>query len=309
MKSHTTEASAQLTKRTTNPARVGLVCGVTAYTMWGFFPIYFHWLAQVSPWTVLCHRVVWSVAFLSLVITWRKEWGEVLPIVRRQRDLGLLALGGVLIAINWLVFIYAVGSGQTLQSSLGYFINPLFSVALGMVFLQERLRPLQWVAVVVAISAVVNLAVVGAGFPWIALSLAGSFGLYGLVRKKVNTNSLHALLVETAVLFPAALLALCILPAGERSTLTWGLLSFLGVLTATPLLFFGAALRRLKLSTVGFLQYIGPTLQFAVAVLLFNEALDTGKMGSFVLCWVAIGIYVADSIWGHRTMGVADRPE
>jgi len=309
MNFETTDVSVQSAKQTANPARAGLACGIMAYTMWGFFPIYFRWLAHVSPWTVLCHRVVWSVLFLGIVVTWRKEWAEVLPIVRKPRNLALLALGGVLIAINWLVFIYAVGSGQTLQSSLGYFINPLFSVALGMVFLQERLRPWQWVAVVVAICAVVNLAVSGSRFPWIALSLAGSFGLYGLVRKKVNTNSLHALLIETAVLFPVSALFLIVLPNGDYSGSTWGLLSILGVLTATPLLFFGAALRRLKLSTIGFLQYIGPTLQFAVAVLLFNEALDSTKLGSFVLCWIAIGIYVGDSIWGHRTMGVADRPE
>jgi len=309
MNLESTEVKVESAKPAANPARTGLACGITAYTMWGFFPIYFRWLAHVSPWTVLCHRVVWSVLFLSIVVTWRKEWAEVLPIVRKPRNLALLALGGVLIAINWLVFIYAVGSGQTLQSSLGYFINPLFSVALGMVFLQERLRRWQWVAVVVAICAVVNLAVRGARFPWIALSLAGSFGLYGLVRKKVNINSLHALLIETAVLFPVSALFLIVLPNGDFSGGTWGLLSILGVLTATPLLFFGAALRSLKLSTVGFLQYIGPTLQFAVAVLLFNEALDTTKLGSFVLCWIAIGIYVADSIWGQRTMGVADRPE
>jgi chloramphenicol-sensitive protein RarD len=309
MKSQTNAIAATTVERVANPARAGLACGITAYTMWGFFPIYFRWLAHVSPWTVLCHRVVWSVVFLSLVVTWRKEWAQVLPIVRNPRSLGLLSVGGVLIAINWLVFIYAVGSGQTLQSSLGYFINPLFSIALGMVFLHERLRPLQWVAVVVAICAVANLAVRGGEFPWIALSLAGSFGLYGLVRKKVNINSLHALLVETAVLFPVATLFLFALPDADLSTGTWGLLSILGILTATPLLFFGAALRRLQLSTLGFLQYIGPTLQFGVAVLLFNEALDTTKLGSFVLCWVAIGIYVADSLWGHRTMGVADRPE
>ena len=309
MNSRTTEPAQLPAKNAANSARAGLFCGITAYTMWGFFPIYFHRLSHVSPWTVLCHRVVWSVMFLGLVVTWRKEWPQILPIVRKPRNLGLLALGGVLIAINWLVFIYAVGSGQTLASSLGYFINPLFSVALGMVFLRERLRPWQWVAVGVAVMAVANLAIRGAGFPWIALTLAASFGLYGLVRKKVDINSLHALLVETAVLLPVAAVALFVMPPSEFSRGTWGLLSVLGVLTATPLLFFGAALRRLKLSTVGFLQYIGPTLQFAIAVLLFNEALDTGKLGSFVLCWVGIAIYVADSIWGHRAMGLADRPE
>lgn len=287
----------------------GLLYGIAAYTMWGFFPIYFRFLAHVSPWTVLCHRIVWSVLFLGGVVTVRREWTRVVPVIRSPRDLALLALGGVLIAINWLVFIYAVGSGQTLQSSLGYFINPLFSMALGMIFLHERLRAWQWVAVGIALVAVVNLALLGGGFPWIALSLAASFGFYGLVRKKVDINSLHALLVETTVLLPVAVLALTLLPAQRFSGGTWGLMLMLGILTATPLLLFGAAVRQLRLSTLGFLQYIGPTLQFAVAVGLFREPLDKARLASFVLCWVAIAIYVVDSLHNHRAMGLADRPE
>jgi len=287
----------------------GLLFGIAAYTMWGFFPIYFKFLSHVPPWRVLCHRILWSVGFLGVVITLRKEWPQVLPVIRNPRGMAFLAMGAVLIAMNWLVFIYAVGSGQTLQASLGYFINPLFSVALGMIFLHERLRPWQWIAVGVALVAVVNLAWLGAGFPWIALSLAGSFGLYGLVRKKVDLNSLHALLVETTILFPIAALVLAWAPAYSFTADTWGLISMLGILTATPLLCFGAALRRLSLSTIGFLQYIGPTLQFVVAVGLFGERLDLTKGLSFVLCWVAIAVYVADSIRSRRTMGLADRPE
>jgi chloramphenicol-sensitive protein RarD len=289
-------------------ARSGLFFGVGAYMMWGVFPIYFHFLSDVSPWIVLCHRVSWSCLFLALVITARREWMSVLPIVRDRRAMALLGAGSLLIAVNWLVFIYAVGIGQLLQSSLGYFINPVFSVALGMIFLKERLRALQWLAVVAAIGAVLNLALRGSGLPWIALSLALSFGFYGLVRKRVNINSLHALLVETAILLPLSALALAVLP-GSMGGPKFPLLSISGVLTATPLLLFGVAVRRLKLSTMGFLQYIGPSIQFAIAVLVFHEPLDQTRLLSFVLCWIAIGIYVADSL-ARRTPGdVADEPD
>ena len=199
--------------------------------------------------------------------------------------------------------------GQVLESSLGYFINPLFSVALGMVFLNERLRRWQWVAVVIASLAVANLAFRGGRIPWIALSLAGSFGLYGLVRKKVDINTLHGLLVETTVLLPFALVGLMGLPMNQPSPGTFGLLAFLGVITAIPLLLFGAAVRRLPLATIGFLQYIGPTLQFLVAILVFREPLDYPKFVSFGLCWAAIAVYVADSVRTHTALPVADRPE
>jgi len=217
--------------------------------------------------------------------------------------------GAVLIALNWLLFIYAVATKQLLQASLGYFINPLLSVALGMIFLRERLRGWQWLAVFIALSAVFNLALRGVGFPWLAVSLAGSFGLYGLVRKSVDINSMHGLTIESALLFPIAAPMLLVWHPKPIPLPTIGLLSLSGVITAVPLLCFGAALRRLQLSTMGFLQYVGPTLQFLVAVCLFREPLDSARLGSFALCWLAIAVYVIDSLVNRRVTPVADEPE
>jgi chloramphenicol-sensitive protein RarD len=288
----------------------GLASGLGAYTLWGVFPLYFHAVAHVAPLMVLCHRVVWSVLFLGGVISVRREWRAIAQVAGKPRHLLLLSAGAVLIALNWLIFIYAVGSGQTLQASLGYFINPLFSIALGMFFLGERLRKWQWLAVIIASAAVINLAVRGNGFPWIAVSLAISFGLYGLVRKTVDVNSLHGLLVETAILLPIAAGLLVFMPTGKLSSNTWLLLSLSGVITAVPLLLFGVAVRRLQLSTLGFLQYIGPTLQFLIAIGVFREPLSRAKLASFALCWLAIAVYVADSVLNRRPApAVADEPE
>jgi len=171
------------------------------------------------------------------------------------------------------------------------------------------LRPWQWVAVGFALVAILNLAVRAGGLPWIAVSLAVTFGFYGLVRKKLDANSVHALLVETVVLFPVSLLLLFKLPAGEHTSATPYLLGLLGVVTAVPLLLFGAAVRRLSMSTFGFLQYVGPTLQFLVAIVLFKEPLNRSKLVSFVLCWVAITIYIAESVWQRQVTPVADEPE
>ncbi len=282
--------------------------GLGAYVSWGFIPFYFHALAKISPWVILCHRVVWSAWFLAIVISLRREWKSLLPLVKSGRNLMFLAAGSVLIAINWLVFIHAVGTNQLFQGSMGYFINPVFSIALGLVFLGERLRGWQWVAVGFATAAVAYLAIRGGGLPWIALSLAGSFGLYGLVRKKLNVNSLHGLLVETVFLVPPAVYML-LRPGQASGTGSLVLLSFSGIITAVPLLMFGAAVRRLPLSTMGFLQYVGPTLQFLVALVAFREPLDRVKLTSFILCWIAIAIYVADSVFSHQPQAVADEPE
>ena len=290
-------------------ARTGLLCGLAAYAAWGFIPLYFRAVADVAPLVVLCHRIFWSVLFLVVVISARREWGFVWKVLRNRRRVLLLSTGAVLIAVNWLIFIHAVISRQVLQASLGYFINPLLSIFLGMVFLHERLRRWQWVAVFIALVAVVNLSLRSASFPWIALSLAASFGLYGLVRKKVDIDSLHGLLVETAVLLPAALVVLAFPISHRTSPGTLGLLSLSGVITAVPLLFFGVALRRLKLSTMGFLQYTGPTLQFLVAIVLFHEPLGGAKLASFALCWLAIAVYVADSVVARLPQVVVDEPE
>jgi chloramphenicol-sensitive protein RarD len=300
--------------RTGKPPRLrsgsGLASGLGAYTLWGIFPLYFHAVAHVPPLVVLCHRILWAALFLGAVIFVKQEWRSIPQIVSKRGNLVLLSAGAVLIALNWLIFIYAVSSGQTLQASLGYFINPLFSIALGMCFLGERLRKWQWLAVIIAAGAVTNLAVRGSGFPWIAVSLAISFGVYGLVRKKVDVNSLHGLLVESAILLPIAVSLLIILPAAKLSSNTWLLLSLSGVITAIPLLLFGAAVRRLQLSTLGFLQYIGPTLQFLVAICVFHEPLERTKLLSFALCWLAIAVYVADTVLNRRPApAIADEPE
>jgi chloramphenicol-sensitive protein RarD len=290
-------------------SRAGLCYGLAAYSMWGVFPIYFHALSAVAPWIVLCHRIAWSVLFLALVVSVRGEWKAILPILRNRRNVLLLSAGAILIALNWLIFIYAVGSHQVLETSLGYFINPLLSIVLGLVFLRERLRGWQWLAVLIAALAVANLALRGTGFPWIAVSLACTFGFYGLVRKKVDINSLHGLLVETTILFPIALAQLAVVPIHAIPPATLGILSMSGILTAVPLLMFGAALRRLQLSTIGFLQYIGPTLQLLIAVAVFHEPLDHTKLTSFALCWLGIAIYTADSIFTRHPQVVADEPE
>ena len=290
-------------------SRTGLLCGLAAYATWGFIPLYFRALSDVPPYIILCHRIFWSVLFLVVVVSLRRQWPFIWPVLRSRRKVLLLSSGAALIAVNWLVFIYAIATRQLLQASLGYFINPLLSIALGMMFLRERLRGWQRLAVLMAGGAVCNLALRGSGFPWIALSLAGSFGFYGLVRKKVDIDSLHGLLVETAVLLPPALAILVLPAARQTSAATLGLLSLSGITTAVPLLFFGVAVRRLKLSTIGFLQYLGPTLQFLVALFLFREPLDRAKLVSFGLCWLAIGVYAADSVLTRHPQAIADEPE
>jgi chloramphenicol-sensitive protein RarD len=287
-------------------SRAGLLCGLAAYVCWGFIPLYFRALSDVPAAIVLCHRIFWSVLFLVIVISARREWSFVWPVLRNRRSVLLLSAGAALIAVNWLVFIYSVISRQLLQGSLGYFINPLLSIFLGMIFLRERLRRWQWLAVAIAGVAVLNLALRSATFPWIALSLAVSFGFYGLVRKKVDVDSLHGLLVETAILFPAALVVLALPIAHNVSLGTLGLLSLSGIFTAVPLLLFGVALRTLKLSTMGFLQYVGPTLQFLVALLIFREPLDRARLASFGLCWLAIAVYIADSLLTRPPQSPAD---
>ena len=289
--------------------RAGLLFGLGAYVIWGFLPIYFRALAGVPPLVILCHRIIWSALFMIVVISLQRDWPQLLPVLANSRNVGLLFAGALLIAANWLLFIYAVASYQLLQASLGYFINPLLSIALGMIFLGERLRAWQWVSVAIAAGAVLNLTLHGASLPWLALALAGSFGFYGLVRKLVNINSLHGLMIESAMLVPLAVLGLVLLPTAHLATSTWGVLSLSGPITAIPLLFFGAALRRLRLSTMGFLQFVGPTLQFLVALLLFHEPFNRGKLVTFALCWTAIAVYVIDSLLGRQSPVVADEPD
>lgn len=285
----------------------GVVYAVIAYGLWGIFPLFWKTLQDVPAQEILSHRIIWSFALLLLIVLWRRRgW---LTAVRQERRL-LLVYGAsaLLLALNWLVYIWGVNAGFIIETSLGYFINPLVSVLFGMLFLQERLRPGQWLAIGLAFVGVVYLTVSYGRLPWIALTLAFSFGTYGLLRKKAPLPSLPALSLEMTLLFPLALVFLLALAANGQSHFmsnglpTTLLLLVTGVITAVPLLLFGAATKRIHLSTIGILQYIAPTLQFLIGVYIYNEPFTRTRLLGFSIIWLALLIYALDG-WrnGRRT--------
>jgi len=289
------------TEKSGASARTGFIYGLVAYFIWGFFPIYFKQLKHLNPLEVVSHRIVWSLFFLTLLIIGRKEATVIRRVFSERRALLYLLATSLLISTNWLVFIYAVGKGEVLQSSLGYFMTPLVNVLLGVVILRERLRPWQIVSLVFAVCGVaVQLLLVGK-LPLIALVLAGTFGLYGLLRKIAPVEALSGLAVETGML---ALPAFCyLLYSGftngghfiGRLPQDLVMLPLAGVLTAVPLILFAAAARRLRLTTIGFLQYLTPTLHFLQAVFLYQEPFDTPHLISFCCIWCGLVIYSLDS--------------
>lgn len=281
--------------------RTGVLLGIAAYTFWGFFPAFFKLVDHLSPLVILCHRIVWSFAFLVLLVVATGRHSEVFSTLRQRKVVLTLCASTLLIAGNWLTFLYAVNAGHVLQSSLGYFITPLFTILLGFLFLGERLHRWQNISLLLALSGVIWLTVAQGELPWISLILAFSFGTYGLLRKKVDVDSLIGLTVETLLLTPMALIFLFY--AGSQGNNFFGELSadpmFLmlsGVVTAIPLLLFAAAARRLRLATVGFLQYITPTLHFLLAVIAFREPFSTVHAISFALIWAALLIYTIASL-------------
>jgi chloramphenicol-sensitive protein RarD len=282
-------------------ARTGFVYGLLAYLTWGFFPVFFKAFGAVPALQVVSHRIVWSMIFLLLIIGWGSKWGGLLLVLRDGRALLTLVASATLIAVNWLVFIVAVGHGEVLQSSLGYFITPLVSVLLGFFFLQERLRRLQQVSVALAVVGVLVLTLQQGSFPWTALILAVTFGSYGLLRKVVKADSLTGLSVETCLLGPPALGYLVFVAwQGEGAFLHGPLLTDIlllsaGVVTAVPLLLFAAAARRLRLATIGFLQYITPTLHFLLAVVAYGEPFTRAHLISFIFIWLGLGCYSWDA--------------
>jgi len=283
----------------------GVAFGVSAYTMWGCFPLYFALFDGVPAWEVVSHRVLWSCVFLAVVVTLLKRWQPVKTALARPKKLGFVLGCAVLIAVNWGVYIYAVESRQVLQASLGYFLTPLVNVGLGMLVLKETISRLQVLAVVLATIAILFQLFLLGVVPWITLVLAFSFGTYGLLRKQVALDGLSGLFVETLLLLPVGMLVLAALSyAGvshffETTESTLLLLSS-GIVTAVPLLLFAGAARRLRLSTVGFLMYINPSIQFLIALLVFNESLSPEKLMSFVMIWVALGLY-SWSAWAGRS--------
>ncbi|MFP3976528.1 EamA family transporter RarD [Marinobacter sp. KMM 10035] len=283
----------------------GVAYGLSAYVMWGCFPLYFALFDGVPAWEVVIHRVLWSCVFLAVIVTFLKRWSPVKSALARPSKLGYVLGCAVLIAINWGVYIYAVESRQVLQASLGYFLTPLVNVGLGMLVLKESISRLQIVAVVLATIAILYQLFLLGVVPWITLVLAFSFGTYGLLRKQVALDGLSGLFVETLLLLPVGILALATLSyAGVShfggSTATTLLLLSSGIVTAVPLLAFAGAARRLRLSTVGFLMYINPTIQFLIALLVFSEPLSPEKLTSFVMIWVALAMY-SWSAWVGRS--------
>ncbi|MDD2542403.1 MAG: EamA family transporter RarD [Desulfuromonadaceae bacterium] len=284
----------------------GLGYGILAYLIWGFFPVYFKALAEVPPLQVVCHRIVWSVLFLWLIIGWRGRWGMIRDALHDRRAVGLLTASSLLIATNWLVFIIAVGHAQVIQSSLGYFVTPFVSVLLGFLFFQERLRRLQLVSLFLAAAGVILLTIQYGRIPWVAMILAFTFGSYGLLRKIVTVDSLTGLTVETLLLGPAALGYLAFVSwQGNSGFLANGvqtssLLILAGVATAVPLLLFASAARRLRLATIGFLQYITPTFHFLLAVLLYKEPFTQAHLVSFLFIWTGLCFYSYDAWRGLK---------
>ncbi len=275
----------------------GIAYGLAAYGMWGFFPLFFRQLGHVPPMDVLCNRAAWCCAFVACLIALGRRWHKVQLVLRRPRQIVLLATAGMLVGSNWLIFLYAVDQRQVIASSLGYFVTPLVNIALGMVVLKERLNRLEWGAVALAGAAVLLEFVTLGKLPWISLALAGTFGLYGLVRKQVPVDALTGLWVETLAMLPVAF-AYTLWQAGEGHAVYSGhdaqtamLLAVAGIVTAVPLMAFAAATQRLNLATVGMLMYINPTLQFTTAVWLFGEPLTSGRMLTFVLIWAGLALY------------------
>lgn len=290
---------------TASPARTGLILGIGAYVTWGLLPLYLKLLAGVPAFQVVAHRILWSVALLLLVVLAMRR-GAAIRAAARGRTLLLLCGSASLIAVNWLVYIWAVQHAHVLEASLGYFINPLVNVALGVAVLGERVRRGQAVAIGIAAVGVLLLAVSGGGALWISLTLAVTFGVYGLLRKVAAIDALGGLTVETLLLSPFA--AIFIAQAQMAGTGAFGqsmrldvLLVLAGAVTTAPLLMFAAAARRMRYATLGLLQYLAPTLQFLQAVLLFGETLKPVHIATFTLIWAGCALYAYDSVRGSRT--------
>ncbi|MEU9704976.1 EamA family transporter RarD [Streptomyces sp. NPDC047981] len=288
--------------KTDNEGRAGLLYGIGAYGMWGLVPLFWPLLKPAGAVEILAHRMVWSLAFVVVALLAVRRWGWIRELARSPRKLGLITLAASVITVNWGVYIWSVNTGHVVEASLGYFINPLVTIALGVLLLKERLRPAQWIAVGVAATAVLVLSIGYGQPPWISLILAFSFGVYGLVKKKVNIGGLESLAAETAVQFLPALAYLLWL--GSQGSATFGaegaghaaLLAATGVVTAVPLICFGAAAIRVPLSTLGLLQYLAPMFQFLLGIAYFHEAMPPERWAGFSLVWLALTILTWDAL-------------
>jgi chloramphenicol-sensitive protein RarD len=282
---------------------------IAAYVSWGLFPLYFRLLKDIPPFDIVLHRLLWSCLFLLLVLAARRRWAWLGRALRQPLILRNFLCSALLISANWLLYIWAVNNDRVVDASLGYFITPLLNVLLGCVLFKERLRPLQWMATAIAAAGVVWLTWSNGALPWISLMLAASFGLYGVMRKTAQLGPLEGLSLETLLVFPiVAAISIYTAAHGTNSYLNapasaqW-LLAASGPITALPLLLFAAGLRRIPLSLVGLLQYIAPTLQFCIAIWIFDEPFSGTQMTAFLIIWAALAVYSLESLrrgWANR---------
>lgn len=290
----------------------GILYGVLAYTAWGLFPIFFKQLSAVNAFEVVLHRTVWSMVFVVGVLVLRRQWGWLGPALRQPRVLGAFAASAALLACNWLVYVWAIANDHVLDASLGYFILPLMNVAMGYVVLHERPRKGQWLAVAVAACGVLWLTWQAGRMPWVALVLASTFGIYGLLRKLAVLGALEGLTLETLLLTPLAAGMLLYWGSTGQGVLAqppsvlWLWLLLAGPITAIPLWLFAAGARRVPLSTMGVLQYISPSLQLLLGVALYGEPFGGARVLGFVLIWLALAIYTAEGwLWSRRNSAAA----
>lgn len=282
--------------------QVGILCALGAHLCWSLFPVYFKLLAAIPPQEMLLHRMVWSLFFLVAVLALQHRWKWLLPSLKNSKVLLTFATSATLLSLNWFCYIWAVQAGKVVDASLGYFINPLVNVVLGVLFLHERLRPAQWFCIALAGSGVIWLTIQLGHLPWIPLTLALTFGGYGLLRKTASLGAVEGLALEALLLFPLAATALFYLMATAQSgfeTASFGIKTLLlaaGPITAIPLLLFAAGARRLPLSVLGLLQYINPTIQLLLGVVLWHEPFGQSRLIGFVFIWMALIIYTAEGL-------------
>ena len=289
----------------------GVVFALTAYLMWGVFPLYFKQVQSVAPLEVLANRMLWSLVFVAGLLTALRGTRWLRELLGSRPPIGLFTLSALAVSTNWLIYIWAVNSGHIVDASLGYFINPLLNVLIGALFLHERLRPAHWVAVLLAALAVAWLTWSAGRLPWIGLTLAISFAVYGLLRKRAPLGAIEGLAVETGLLAPVAIAYLIWITVHHESALVaawsdgrpalivWLLLA--GPITAVPLLFFAAGARRIPFATLGILQYVGPSLQLLIGVRLYGEPFDADKLIAYGAIWVALAIFSIDGLWQWRS--------
>ncbi|MEU1008239.1 EamA family transporter RarD [Streptomyces sp. NPDC005890] len=286
--------------------RIGLLNGFAAYGMWGLVPLFWPLLKPAGALEILAHRMMWSLVFVAVALLFVRRWAWAGELLRRPRRLGLVTVAAGVITVNWGVYIWAVNAGHVVEASLGYFINPLVTIAMGVLLLKERLRPVQWAAVGVGLAAVLVLTVGYGHPPWISLCLAFSFAVYGLVKKKIGLGGVESLAAETAIQFLPALAYLLWLTAhGEASFVNDGtghaaLLASTGIVTALPLVCFGAAAIRVPLSTLGLLQYLAPLFQFLLGIFYFHEAMPPERWAGFALVWLALILLTGDALRAAR---------